>query len=108
MMFLRVLAFLLVGRLAVFVLQKFPFRKTFIGKHFREGKFLEQLFSCDLCLGVWCFAFMGYFLRIDFVSELFGVYVMVFNEIVTGVIASFLMHIFAIGWNTKFGVIEVK
>ena len=107
-MFSQVIAFLLVGRLAVFVLQKFPFRKTFIGKHFREGKFLERLFSCDLCLGVWVYAALGYFLRIDLVAELFSVHVIVLNEIITGTIASFLVHVFSIGWNTKFGVIEVK
>ena len=104
----QLIGFLLVGRLLVFVLQKFPFRKTFIGNFFKEGKFLEQLFSCDLCLGVWCYAVVGYLLRIDLVSELFGVYVIAFNEIMTGIIASFLFYIFAIGWQTRFGIIEVN
>lgn len=104
----QLIGFLLVGRLLVFVLQKFPFRKTIIGKFFKEGKFLEQLFSCELCLGCYVYAFVGYLLRIDFISELFGVYVIAFNEIMTGIIASFVVYIFAIGWQTRFGIIEVN
>lgn len=104
----QLIVFLLVGRLAVFIIQKFPFQKTIIGKYFKEGKFLEQLFSCSLCLGCYVYAFMGYFLHIDFIDSLFGVYVVVFNEFMTGVIASFVVYIFEIGWNTRFGIIEVN
>lgn len=105
---LQLVGYLLVGRLAVFVLQKFPFQKTFIGQFFGEGKFLEDLFSCSLCLGVWVYAALGYLLRVDFIANVFGVYVMVLNELLTGAIASFVVHIFEIGWNTRFGIIEVK
>ena len=104
----QLIVFLLVGRLAVFIIQKFPFQKTIIGKHFKEGKFLEQLLSCSLCLGVWVYAALGYFLHIDFIDGLFGVYVIVLNEFMTGMIASFVTHIFSIGWQTKFGIIEVN
>lgn len=108
-MLLQLIGFLLVGRLVVFVLQKFPFRKIiFIGKLFEEGKFLEQLFSCSLCLGVWVYATLGYFLRVDLVGSMFGIYVFPISEIVTGMIASFVVYIFEIGWQTRFGIIEVN
>ena len=108
-MFLQVISFLLVGRLVVFVLQKFPFIKIpFIGSLFEEWKFLAQLFSCSLCLGVWVYAVLGYFLRVDLVTSIFGVYILAINEIITGMIATFVVYIFEIGWNTRFGIIEVK
>ena len=108
-MLLQLIGFLLVGRLVVFVLQKFPFQKIlFIGKFFEEGKFLEQLFGCDLCLGVWVYAVLSYFLQIDFVENMFNVNIFLVNEIVTGMIASFVVYIFAIGWNTRFGILEVN
>lgn len=108
-MLAQIVSFLLVGRLVIFVLQKFPFRKViFIGGLFEEGKFLEQLFSCSLCLGVWVYAILGYFFSVDFVAGLFGVYIVAINEIITGMIASFVVYIFCIGWTTRFGIIEVN
>lgn len=105
---LHLIAFLLIGRLTIYVLQKFPFRKVIlIGKYFKEGKFLAELFDCDLCLGVWVFAGLSYLLRIDFVNEAFSVNIIVFNQFLTGAIASFVVHIFRIGWTSKFGMIEV-
>jgi len=108
-MLLQVIGFLLVGRLVVFVLQKFPFIKIpFIGNLFKEGKFLEQLFGCDLCLGVWVYAFLSYLFQVDFVKDIFGKDIVVINSLITGMIASFVVYIFAIGWNTRFGILEVN
>lgn len=107
-MLLQLVVFLLVGRLVIFVLQKFPFQKVpFIGRLFEEGKFLEQLFACSFCLGCWAYAILGHVFSVDIVVELFGVYIVAFNEILTGVIASFVVYIFGIGWQTRFGIIEV-
>ncbi len=107
-MLLQVIGFLLVGRLVVFVLQKFPFIKIpFIGRLFEEGKFLEQLFGCSLCLGVWVFTILSYLLQIDFIKDTFGTDMIIVNSLITGMIASFVVYIFEIGWNTRFGVIEV-
>lgn len=105
----QIIGFLLVGRLVIFILQKFPFQKViFIGRLFEEGKFLEQLFGCSLCLGVWVYAVLGYFFSVDFVANLFGVHIVAINEIVTGMIASFVVYIFGIGWETRFGIVEVN
>ena len=101
-------SFLLVGRLLVFLLQKFPFQKTLISIFFREGGFLEELLSCSLCLGTWVYAFLGYLLKIDVIFSIFNVYVVGFNEVVTGAIISFIVYIFEIGWNTRFGILEVN
>jgi hypothetical protein len=105
---MRLVSFLLVGKLTIYLLQKFPFRKTIIGSLFEEGKLLAELFVCDLCLGVWVYLVLGYFLKIDLMKYLFGVYIIGLNEFLTGAIVSFLVHVFSIGWNTKFGIIVLE
>ena len=101
---LKILAFLLVGRLTIYLLQKFPFQHTFIGSLFADGKLLRELLDCDLCLGVWLFAGLSFVFGIDFIKEIFGTYLVIFNQFMTGAIASFAVHIFRIGWNDKFGL----
>ena len=106
---LELLVFLLVGRLTIYLLQKFPFQKVkLIGKYWKEGKLLAELFACDLCLGVWVFACLSFIFGIDFVKEIFGTYLVVFNQFMTGAIASFLVHLVRIGWTTKFGIVMLE
>lgn len=108
-MLVRLIGFLLIGRLTIFFLQKFPFQKVpIIGRYFQDGGFLQELFSCDLCLGVYLFAALGYILHLDFIRDIFGTYLVVFNEVMTGMIASFVVHIFRIGWESKFGMIVME
>ena len=103
----QIIGFLLVGRLVIFVLQKFPFRKViFIGRLFEEGKFLEQLFACDLCLGLWTYFLLALLMKMNIVYELTSIEVL--SQFLTGAIASFLVHIFSLGWHTKFSVIIVQ
>lgn len=102
------IGFLLIGKLIIYVLQKLPFQKTFIGHLFLEGKFLGQLFSCDFCLGCWVFIILTFFVKEDMLSEIGLQYVPVVSEIVTGIFSSFVTHIFSIGWNTKFGTIVLE
>lgn len=98
---LDLLAFLLIGRLATFFLQKFPFSKLWlVGGLFAEGKFLKSLFDCDLCLGFWVFLILS----IVFDAYLIQTRIDIISSILTGMVASFLVHVFAIGWQTKFGI----
>jgi len=108
-MLLQLIGYLLIGRLLVFVLQKFPFHKIkFIGNLFQEGKFLKELFDCDFCLGSWCFWFLAFLIDMDFVQMMFGIQIPFFNYLITGASASFVTHVFRIGWTTKFGYTIVQ
>ena len=102
-----IIGFLLVGRLVVFVLQKFPLQKViFIGRLFEEGKFLEQLFECDLCLGFWLYSTLSFIYDVNLVTEL-G-YVVIISNILTGALSTFVVHLLSIGWKNKFGVFLVE
>lgn len=104
-MILDFLIFAITGKIIIFLFQKFPKSKLpFIGNLFLEGKFLEELFSCDLCLGFWIYfglAFLfGTFIPIG--------YVPVLSEFLTGAVTTFIVHIFSVGWNAKFQNIIIE
>jgi len=101
----ELLVYLLTGKLIIFSLQKFPFQKVF-PRLFKEGGFLEQLFSCDFCLGFWVYSGLAFIFNMNLFSEYF--YVLVVCEALTGIVASFVMHLLTIGWNDKFGTIFVE
>lgn len=96
-----------VGRVCIFLLQKFPFHKLqFIGRWFMEGGFLHDLFQCDLCLGVWVYTILAGLFRFNLLHEFF--YFPVISELVTGGVMSFIVHLLRVGFETQFSVIEVK
>jgi hypothetical protein len=91
--------FAVVGKILIFLFQKFPKNSLpFIGKLFREGKFLDELFSCDLCLGFWIFFGLAFLFEVDIT----GIGVPFFSEFIAGAVTTFIVHIFSVGWNAKF------
>ncbi len=104
---LKLAAFAVVGKLLIYLGQKFPKTKLpIIGNLFQKGKFLEQLFVCDLCLGVWIYFFLALLMKISIVYELTAIPIL--SEFLTGTIVSFMVHLISIGWNEKFGTIVVN
>lgn len=94
------------GKLLVFILQKFPFTKLpLIGKLF-EGEFLKNLFSCDLCLGVWVYWILAILLRVNILDTF--EYIPVFSEFCTAVFMSFVVWLISEGWNTKFRIVHIE
>jgi hypothetical protein len=77
-------------------LQRFPFQKIpLLSRLFEEGKFLQELFSCDLCLGVWVYTVLAFFFKAN-IYDVF--YFPVISELLTGITTSFIMHVFSVGW----------
>ena len=90
--------FALVGKIIVFLLQKFPKPKLpLIGKLFREGELLDELFSCDLCLGFWIYFGLSFIFEIEIMTD-----VPVLSEFIIGAVTTFVVHIFSVGWSAKF------
>jgi hypothetical protein len=101
----RILVYAIIGRICVFFLQKFPFVKLpWVGKWFEDGGFLFDLFHCDLCLGTWVFTFFAVAMQLN----LLDVYIPGVSELVTGAIISLIVWLVRIGWQTQFGIIEVR
>ena len=89
------------GKVVIFLGMKFP--RPAWGK----SEFLDQLFSCDLCLGVWVYTILAVILNIDAISEYVG-YIPVLNSILTGMFTAFVIHIFSLGWQERFSIITLE
>ena len=98
------LVFLAIGRVAIYFLQKFPFSKLgFIGKLFREGEFFGELFRCDICLGFWVYTLLSAVTGIVIADIM-----VVISQVITGMVASLIVHLIRVGWQTEFAIIEVN
>ena len=101
----KLLVFLGVGSLLVFSLRKLPLPLLFPGL-FREGKFLEQLFGCDFCLGFWVYLVLSFFFRMNFLYEYF--YIIIISEVLTAIMASFIMQLVSVGWKDLYSVVYLE
>jgi hypothetical protein len=94
------LLFLIVGRLFIFLGNKF------VENNEIKIKFLNKLLSCPLCLGVWVYtilsAITGYYVFEDFVS-----YKIIFSELAAGCFSAALVYYVEMGWRSLHEVIVV-
>jgi len=96
-MYYELLLYTLTGKLTIFILQKFAFANLKL----LGSRFLNELFECDLCLGVWVFTGLAVAFEINLI-DLF--YVPIISEILTGAAMSFLVHVFSNGWKALYNV----
>lgn len=94
---------MVVGKLLVYLGQKFP-----LPEFFAKSKFILALHSCDLCFGVWIYFFLALLFKMD-IMKVFGFtfYFPLLNEAITGGFVSYVVHIFFIGLRTKYEVVTV-
>lgn len=93
-----------IGRLLVFLWQKFPIpepKKTYI------SQFIYKLHLCDLCSGVWIYCILALVFGVDIVKDTFGFTQTIGGTLITGAITSFVVHIFVLGWKSKFEVVII-
>ena len=96
------IAYIVIGRVLVYLFQQFPLPK-FLTKY----PSVEKLHNCDLCAGVWIFGILSIFTKTSLMESLQFGYVPGLSELVTGGVISFMVHIFIIGWKIKFSEIMV-
>ena len=96
-----------VGKLTIYTVQILPLdHLPLIGRLFQEGRYLYKLWTCDLCLGVWVYAFLAYAFDINLLQGWF--YIPIINEIIMGMSTSFLVHLVSLGWKAKFEIVYVE
>ena len=96
----QLLLLAIAGRLAIYALQKFPLVRGV------KAKFFSELVSCDFCLGVWVYSVLSGLTRWVLFYDMS--YVPIISEILTGITLSFAVHIFATGWQSRFGTIIIE
>jgi hypothetical protein len=92
-----------VGRILIYIIQKASLSYLPLIKSDKWKGFLTQLFGCDLCLGVWIYTLLAWFLNVNVLYEY--VYVPVISEIITGMITSFLVWLVRNGWSSQFQIV---
>ncbi len=104
---MQLVAFALIGKLIIFLLQKFFIPQLpLIGRLFEEERFWGRLVSCDLCLGFWVFSGLSFITNVNVTGELFNVPIL--SEFVTGAIVSFIMHLISAGWDARYKNIVIE
>jgi len=76
-------------------------------KKLEENKIIRKLHECDFCAGVWAYGILSYFMQLELLELLDFNYVPIISELITGVVISFLVHVFIIGWKAKFDVVVI-
>lgn len=101
--------FAAVGKLIIYLWMKFPLPQTILDNIQEKYiyQFIKQLHECDLCSGTYLFTILAFFMRIDMLVDFGFWHVPIVSEFVSGAISSFMVHIFSIGWKTKFEVIVI-
>ena len=98
---LKLLAYVLIGKLIIVLLQK-VFSDNY---HSQKENFLVKLFGCDLCLGFWVYFGLAFPFGINLIYEIF--YIPVLSEFITGASISFIMHLITFGWKARYQEIRM-
>jgi hypothetical protein len=109
-MVLYYFGYLAVGKLLIWLIQIFLplhwFIKSRKNVYFRE--YLEKLFGCDLCLGVWVYFALALIFDLNLFFLDYNIVVKIITMFLTGIISAFIMHLITLGWNEKFRIMEIK
>jgi hypothetical protein len=96
---IQLILLILIGKVCIYTIQKFPLVQKI------KIPFLNQLFNCNFCLGVWVYFFLSLILRLVLFKSLF--YFPVVSELATGAMISLAVHLFSIGFQEVFGTLVV-
>lgn len=93
------LIFLIVGRLLIYLGEKFAQQNDI------KIKFLYKLLTCSLCSGVWLYTIMSLLTGCVIFED--WVYVPVFSEIVTGCFSAYVVYLMETGYKSLYEVVVV-
>ncbi len=94
------LIWLFLGRLVIYTIQVNHLTQSLFSLHAK----LIELRDCDFCLGFWVFGLLAWALGINLIAP---VYIPVLSEALSGLLASFAVHVFRLGWEMKFGITDL-
>lgn len=102
MLFAKWILFVLVGKIIIHIWMLFHLPKSV-----KKWTWLEELHGCDLCSGVWAYSILSFFTELDLLDVAGFGYIPIIGAIVTGIIISWAVHIFTLGWKAKYEVIVI-
>lgn len=97
-MTIEFLALVVLGRVLLYAIQD-------VAKNVQLRGLLKKLVSCDFCLGCWLY--FGLFLVYD--QSIVGIpHIPILSHFLLGILVSLILHVFVIGWKTKFETIVIE
>ena len=88
------LIYAVIGRLLVFLGMKFH-----LPEKIEKIQWISLIHHCSLCMGVWIFTILAYFMKVDMLNSWFEFsHIVVISEIITGCVTSYLVWIFTLGF----------
>ena len=93
---MKIVVMAVLGRLLVWTLQTSgPTRRLW-----KLNELLTEFGDCDFCMGCWVYSLMAWGFGINLIDPL---YIPAFSEIATGIAFSFIAHLAALGWKSRWG-----
>ena len=102
MLLLKWLAFLLIGKLIIHTWMLFHFPRWM-----KRYEWLNKLHECDHCSGIYVYSILSFFTELDLLDVAGFGYIPIVGALVTGIIISWLVHIFILGWKAKYEIVVV-
>lgn len=102
MIVLRWIAFLLIGKICIYIWMQFH-----LPKFVQRSEWIKKLHDCDLCSGVWIYSILSFFMGVDLLEVTGFGYIPLVSAIITGIVVSWLVHIFTLGWKAKYEVVVI-
>jgi len=91
--------YLVVGKIIIHIFMQFH-----LPKFAQKSEWLTQLHDCDLCSGVWIYSILSFFMGVDLLRVSGFGYIPVVGAIVTGIVVSWVVHLFSLGWKAKYSI----
>lgn len=102
MIVLKWIAFILIGKICIHIFMQFHFPKFM-----QRLEWIKKLHECDLCSGVWIYSILSFFMGVKLLEVLGFGNIPLLDQVVTGIVVSWLVHIFTLGWKAKYEVVVV-
>ncbi len=102
MLLAKWIIFLILGRIVIHIWQQFHFPR-FLKKY----EWLKKLHECDLCSGVYAYSILSFFMETDLLEVTGFGYIPIIGAVVTGIVISWLVHVFILGWKAKYEIVVI-
>ena len=90
------------GRILIYLLQTNGITQE-LKRYTSEDGLLREFIECDLCVGFWVYLFLAFTLK---KTIEIGVWPRFVENIVLAGTTTLVIHLFRLGWNQKFAIIE--
>lgn len=93
------LFYLILGKIIIHIWLQFH-----LPKFLNKSEWFRKLHECDLCSGTWVYAILSFCMGVGILEVTVGNIPPVIDSIITGIVVSWVVHIFSLGWKAKYEV----